>query len=215
MIPAMHSTWRVLAFRFRRFVPTILAVTIAAFALSSCYLPGSFDAEIELSRTGFYKMTFDGYIVDVSLYDDLRQGKLTQKQQEEKIANTITDFKRDGDTKEVSYYGQGAFKVVWQTSGDITRTKQVVFFRRNENMLSITYDEKDGTIDLAGKYIKKQDADRIIQMGLNIQGVLRVKTDAHVIAHNAQRVTKDGLTTIYGFQLNSVTDPSPRMKVAL
>ena len=193
---------------------SLMIVVVAAAALSSCYLPGSFDAEIELSRTGLYKMTFDGYIVDVQLYDDLRQGKLTQKQQEEKIANVIADFKRDGDTKEVSYFGQGAFKVVWQTSGDITRTPQVTFFRRNENMLSITYDEKEGAINLAGKYVKKQDADRILQMGLNIQGVLRVKTDAHVIAHNAQRVTKDGLTTIYGFRLTSVTDPSPRMKVA-
>ena len=190
-----------------------LAVT-AIVALSSCYLPGSFDAEIELSRTGLYKMTFDGYIVHVPLYDDLRQNKLTKEQQDEKIAIVINDFKRDGDTKEVSYFGQGAFKVVWQTSGDITRTKNVTFFRRNENMLSLLYDEKEGTIAIAGKYVKKQDAERILQMGLNVQGVLRVKTDARIIAHNAQRVTKDGLTTIYGFRLNSVTDPSPRMKVA-
>jgi len=192
-----------------------LAIAVVAIvALSSCYLPGSFDAEIELSRTGLYKMTFDGYIVHVPLYDDLRQNKLTKQQQDEKIAIVINDFKRDGDTKEVSYYGQGAFKVVWQTSGDITRTKNVTFFRRNENMLSLLYDEKEGTIAIAGKYVKKQDAERILQMGLNVQGVLRVKTDARIISHNAQRVTKDGLTTIYGFRLNSVTDPSPRLKVA-
>lgn len=205
---AQHTTalWRPLR-------SLALAVT-AIVALSSCYLPGSFDAEIELSRTGLYKMTFDGYIVHVPLYDDLRQNKLTKEQQDEKIAIVINDFKRDGDTKEVSYYGQGAFKVVWQTSGDITRTKNVTFFRRNENMLSLLYDEKEGTIAIAGKYVKKQDAERILQMGLNVQGVLRVKTDARIIAHNAQRVTKDGLTTIYGFRLNSITDPSPRMKVA-
>ena len=192
-----------------------LVIAIAAIVtLSSCYLPGSFDAEIELSRTGLYKMTFDGYIVDVQLYDDLRQNKLSKQQQDEKIANIIADFKRDGDTKEVSYFGQGAFKVIWQTSGDITRTSQVTFFRRNENMLSLLYNEKEGTISIAGKYIKKQDAERILQMGLNVQGVLRVKTDARIIAHNAQRVTKDGLTTIYGFRLTSITDPSPRMTVA-
>lgn len=198
----------------KRFTPMLAAVVVALCSLSSCYLPGSFDAEIELSRTGLYKMTFDGYIVDVQLFDDLRQNKLTPKEQEEKIANVIADFKRDGDTKEVSYFGQVAFKVVWHTNGDITRNKQVTFFRRNENMLSILYDEKEGTITLAGKYIKKQDAERILQMGLNVQGVLRVKTDARIIAHNATRVTKDGLTTIYGFRINSITDPSPRMKVA-
>jgi hypothetical protein len=206
MMPRMSALLRPLR--------SVAMALVAIALLSSCYLPGSFDAEIELSRTGLYKMTFDGYIVDVQLYDDLRQGKLSQKEQDEKIANVIADFKRDGDTKEVSYFGQGAFKVVWQTNGDITRTKQVTFFRRNENMLSILYDEKEDTISLAGKYVKKQDAERILQMGLNVQGVLRIKTDARIIAHNAQRVTKDGLTTIYGFRLTSITDPSPRMKVA-
>jgi len=211
MMPRMSAQYITALWRPLRSLA--LAVT-AIVALSSCYLPGSFDAEIELSRTGLYKMTFDGYIVHVPLYDDLRQNKLTKEQQDEKIAIVINDFKRDGDTKEVSYFGQGAFKVVWQTSGDITRTKNVTFFRRNENMLSLLYDEKEGTIAIAGKYVKKQDAERILQMGLNVQGVLRVKTDARIIAHNAQRVTKDGLTTIYGFRLNSITDPSPRMKVA-
>ena len=206
MIPRMSALLRPLR--------SLAIAVVAVIALSSCYLPGSFDAEIELSRTGLYKMTFDGYIVDVQLYDDLRQNKLSKQQQDEKIANIIADFKRDGDTKEVSYFGQGAFKVIWQTSGDITRTSQVTFFRRNENMLSILYSEKEGAITLQTKYIKKQDADRILQMGLNVQGVLRVKTDARIIAHNAQRVTKDGLTTIYGFRMTSITDPSPRMKVA-
>jgi len=206
MIPRMSALLRPLR--------SLAIAVVAVIALSSCYLPGSFDAEIELSRTGLYKMTFDGYIVDVQLYDDLRQNKLSKQQQEDKIAAIIADFKRDGDTKEVSYFGQGAFKVIWQTSGDITRTSQVTFFRRNENMLSILYSEKEGAITLQTKYIKKQDADRILQMGLNVQGVLRVKTDARIIAHNAQRVTKDGLTTIYGFRMTSITDPSPRMKVA-
>jgi len=211
MIPRMSALLR----PFRSLLLRSLAIAVlAVIALSSCYLPGSFDAEIELSRTGLYKMTFDGYIVDVQLYDDLRQNKLTKPQQDEKIAAIIADFKRDGDTKEISYFGQGAFKVIWQTSGDITRTSQVTFFRRDENMLSILYSEKDGTITLQTKYIKKQDADRVLQMGLNVQGVLRVKTDARIIAHNAQRVTKDGLTTIYGFRMTSITDPSPRMKVA-
>ena len=209
MPPIMQSVSALL-----RPLRSIALASFALLALSSCYLPGSFDAEIELSRTGLYKMSFDGYIVDVQLYDDMRKNKLTKEQQDTKIANVINDFKRDSDTKEISYFGQGAFKVVWQTSGDVTQTKQITFFRRNENMLSILYDEKEGTISLAGKSVKKQDAERILEMGLNVQGVLRVKTDARIIAHNAQRVTKDGLTTIYGFRLNSVTDPSPRMKVA-
>jgi hypothetical protein len=51
-------------------------------------------------------------------------------------------------------------------------------------------------------------------MGLNVQGVLRIKTDGRVEGHNATKVTKDGLVTVYGWQLTSVNDPSPKMKIA-
>ena len=186
----------------------------ALLALASCYLPGSFDAEIELSRTGLYKMKFDGYIVDVNFYGELRDNKLSKEEQAAKVERILTDFTRDKDTKEATYFGQGAFHVVWSKSGDIVKSRQVTFFRRNEDMLSITFNEKQRTITLAGKYIKKDDAERIRQMGLNVQGVLKIKTDARVEAHNATNVTKEAAVSVYGWRLTSVTDPSPKMKVA-
>jgi hypothetical protein len=195
-------------------LPRLLAPFAALVLLASCYLPGSFDAEIELSRTGLYKMSFDGYIVDVNLYNDIRENKLKPEEEQAKAERIVADFKRDRDTKEVSYFGKGAFKVVWSKSGDIIKSRSVTFFRRNENMLSISYVEDERTITLAGKYIKKDDAERLIQMGLNVQGVLRIKTDGRVEGHNATKVTKDGLVTVYGWRLTSVTDPSPKMKVA-
>ena len=195
-------------------LPRLFAPFAAIFLLASCYLPGSFDAEIELSRTGLYKMSFDGYIVDLNLYNEIRENKLKPEEEKAKADRIITDFRRDRDTKEVSYFGKGAFKVVWSKSGDITKARSVTFFRRNENMLSISYNEEERAITLAGKYVKKEDAERLIQMGLNVQGVLRIKTDARVEGHNATKVTKEGLVTLYGWQLTSITDPSPKMKIA-
>ena len=48
---------------FKQFAGLILVVIF----LTGCYLPASFDAEIELSRTGLYKMKFDGFIVEMNL----------------------------------------------------------------------------------------------------------------------------------------------------
>jgi hypothetical protein len=191
----------------------LLLPLAAVLTLASCYLPGSFDAEIELSRTGLYKMTFDGYIVDVNFYNDIREGKLTPEEERVKADRIVADFTRDRDTKEASYFGKGAFKVVWSKSGDIVKSRKVTFFRRNEEMLSITYIEDDRTITIGGKYIKKEDAERLQQMGLNVQGVLRIKTDARVEGHNATKVTKEALMSVYGWQIKSVTDPSPKMKI--
>lgn len=196
--------------------PTRIASFLALFLLiGGCYLPGSFDAEIELSRTGHYKMKFDGYIVEITLYDGLRKKKLSKDQIKDKVKQVIGDFKRDKGTKEVSYFGQGAFKVRWVKNGDVIKSKMISFFRRNENMLSITYLKKEATITLRGKYIKKQDRDRLHEMGLNVQGVIKIKTDAKVISHNATKVTKEGAITVYGWKLNSIDDPAPKMVVSM
>jgi len=183
--------------------------------LAGCYLPASFDAELELSRTGLYKMSFDGYIVELTLYKEIREKKIDKKTEQEKIARVIRDFKRDSSTKSVSHFGKGAFHVKWSKGGDIIRSRQVTFFRRNENMLSITYNKNTAVITLAGRYIKKQDAQRLQAMDLDVKGVIRIKTDAKVISENSQKKTvKDGVTT-YGWRLNSVFDRAPKMVVVL
>ena len=90
-----------------------------------------------------------------------------------------------------------------------------MFFRRNENMLSITYDKKKATIMLKGKYIKSQDAARLEQLGLTVQGVIRIKTDAKVVTHNAQKIWNEGSVKFYGWRLNSIRDKPPLLIVSL
>lgn len=195
-----------------RILPFVLVA-----ALSGCYLPGSFDAEIELSRNGFYKMDFNGYIVDLTLYNQLRTGELqpSEKATQDKIDSVINDFKRDRATKEASYFGRGAFRVHWTKSGDLIRSKFVTFFRRNQNMLSLTYSEEKFTLTVRSRHIKKQDLDRLEQMGVGMQGVLRIKTDARIIEHNATQVTDQGLIKIYGWRINSLRDPAVKLVAAL
>ncbi|MEE2760064.1 MAG: hypothetical protein VYE18_01290 [Pseudomonadota bacterium] len=198
---------------FKRSKPALLL--IALIALSGCYLPASFDAELQLSRTGLYKMKFDGYIVETTLYKELRENKINKKTAQEKIARVIRDFKRDRATKRVTYFGQGAFQVNWSKGGDIIKSRQVTFFRRNENMLSITYNKNTARITLAGRYIKRRDADRLRTMGLDVKGVILIKTDAKVLSHNAQKTFPEGAITIYGWELKSVYDLAPKMEVML
>ncbi|MBT6860469.1 MAG: hypothetical protein HOA18_17035 [Rhodospirillaceae bacterium] len=188
---------------------------VALLVLSGCYLPASFDAELELSRTGQYKMSFDGFIVETGLYNEIRLNKIDQEKIQEKIATILRDFKRDSSTKSVSHFGKGAFKVNWVKSGDIIRSRQVMFFRRNENMLSISFNKNTGRIGLAGRYIQKKDGDRIQAMGLDVKGVIRIKTDAKVLSHNAQKTFKEGAVTVYFWELKSVYDRAPKMEVVL
>jgi hypothetical protein len=199
------------------FFKKIAILPFSLVFLSSCYLPASFDAEMEISRNGLYKISFDGYIVDLNIYRKLSSKELTEGSKELKVKTDliVADFKRDSDTRSVSYYRQGAFKVNWVKGGDIIKTRQAMFFRRNENIFSVTYNKEKAIITLKGKYIKKQDAERFEQMGLSLKGVVRIKTDAKVITHNAQKVWTEGLVKFYGWRLESIRDKPPLLIVSL
>jgi hypothetical protein len=198
--------------QIRRFRLPVLALLVL---LSGCYLPARFAAEIEISRNGFYKMDFEGYVVDATFYRDLRDKKLTQKQINERIDAILTDFQRDSATKHVSYYGQGAFKVKWVDSGDLLRARMVTFVRRNEEMLSIAYLKDKNVIRVHGRALSKDQKDRLAQMGLNMEGELTVRTDAKVIQHNATKVERKGTVGVYTWTIKSLYDPTPNMVLAL
>lgn len=172
----------------RRYGGPLAVFAVLALVLGGCYLPVRFDAEIELTRAGYYKMTFDGYIAHVPLYEDLRKGKTTGAQERERVAVIETDFKRDKGTKSISYVRAGLFKVNWVNEGDILKAKMVTFIRRNANMLSVSYVDTSGQITIAGASVSKENAQRLTDMKLGMDGQLRVITDAKVVSHNATSV---------------------------
>ena len=198
-----------------------MLVTIALVMLATgCYLPARFDAEISLSRFGAYDIKFQGYMAEINLFDQLKKNKITPEEEKKKGATLKKDFERDSSTKSFEYFKQGFFKVVWQKSGDILKTGMVVFFRRNENILSISYVKKKSQITILAAPIGPERAKTLINMGLNMQGQLRIRTDANVVSNNAtsQGVPKNPRSPqekLYTWDIKSVSDPSPRLIATL
>ncbi len=200
----------------KRLAANAAAVLLIA-ALGGCYFPVRFDAEIEISRYGTYSMIFDGYLVDVPLYDGLRKGKVSGLEERRKIELLKTDLTRDSSVKEFQYFKQGHFKVHWVKSGDLLRTGMVTFVRRNENILSLTYNKKKGIITVRSTPIARVTAKRLKEIGLDMQGQLRVKTDAPVVNHNAQKTVKDKKSgkRVYVWNIKSILDTPPKLVVVL
>jgi len=77
-------------------------------ALAGCYVPVRFDVEIEISRSGYYDMIFDGYVARAALYQEVRDRKIDSLEEREKANAVIADFKRDSATHEANYVRQRA-----------------------------------------------------------------------------------------------------------
>lgn len=174
----------------RQFVK-VCALGAAALVISSCYLPARFDTEIELDRAGYYSIKFDGYLADVGLFRGLRDGKISPAQEEEKIGVIERDFLRDSNTKAFEYFREGHFKLNWERSGDLIEARTVTFIRRNELILQLKYMEQSGHVVLEGKSISKKNRQRMLDMGLDMTGQIRLKTDMPIKSDNATSKKKD------------------------
>ena len=183
--------------------------------LSGCYVPVSFYTEVEISRTGYYEIMYDGYLAWAPLYEKLRKGALSPSEEQEKVAQITTDLKRDTATREVRYMRRGRFKVNWRKSGDLFKAKMVAFVRRSEKIIVLKFIKDSGEIILEGSSTSRSRAKQLVAAGLNVTGDLRVKTDARVISHNATSVTRNGNRgRIYDWKIRSVFDPAPRLVIA-
>ena len=187
-------------------------------AIAACYVPIRFDAEIEITRTGHYAMEFDGYVVDLPLYEGLAKATITGPEEEKKVALIKTDFTRDSSTKVVEYQRRGVFRVHWKTQGDLLRAKMVTFIRRNAAMLTISYVDPTGVISIYGASLTQENTRRLADLGLGTEGEIRLTTDAKVVSHNAGAVRDNpkkgsGFKT-YVWKVRGFEKP-PKMTIAL
>lgn len=176
--------------RWRKVLARLVVLSGAVLGLGSCYFPVYFDAEIELSREGYYKMTFDGYMADIALYHEIKQNKVTKEEEKRRAKLIQTDFERDRSTKEFKYQKEGVFKVHWEKAGDLLRVKAVTFFRRNEVVMMLRYSKEDQAIHLQTTPISKLQQEQLKKLGLGMEGEVRVITDSKVLAHDADQIRK-------------------------
>lgn len=196
-----------------------LLPVLAAIVVSGCYLPVRFDAEIEISRRGYYEFFFDGYIAKVQLFDGLNKGEITREEEMKQVELLRTDFTRDSSTKEFKYFKRGHFHVNWEKKGDLLKAKTVTFFRRNENMVGISYNSETGRVQVSGRSIARKARRQLSDMGLSMTGQLRVITDTNVIAHNATKVknmpNRGARYKMYIWEINSIFEKTPSITMAL
>mgnify|MGYP007046948518 CR=1 FL=1 len=211
---------RLLRYRAPRRLRSAALALAALLVLNGCYLPIYFDAEIELSRAGYFKMTFDGYLAKIELFDKIRKNQITPSEEKEDVEAVLTDFKRDSSTKVIEYMQKARFRVNWAREGDLTKVKTVTFYRRNENMLGISYNSQTGQIGISGRSLQRDIRQRLNDMGLAMRGELRVITDAQVLRHNATKVARSNSALgpnykTYTWKIANIFAPTPSMSIAL
>ena len=195
----------------------IFSVLLTAIQ-GACSMPIRFDAEIEITRGGYYDFKFDGYLAKVELFKGLKEGKIGPEEEKQQIQVINTDFSRDSGFKEFKYIKMGHFKIYWERSGDLLKAKSVTFISASEYILGLRYNSKTRRIAMSGKSLKVGTKKRLDKLGLGWRGQIRVFTDAKVITHNATLVKdnkrKGGKFKTYIWDLKNIFAPTPSLILA-
>jgi len=191
-------------------------LALVAVMTSGCYLPIRYDAEIEITRTGHYSLIFDGYLVKVDLYDDLRNNKITPEEEREEIEKLRREFAVDNSASDFSYFKKGYFRIHWERKGDLLKYRTVSFLRNSKTHLifGIAYNKRSGRIGVTGKPLTADQRKQLAEMGLGgVNGEIRVISDLPQISNNATKVKKNrsrgpGFKT-YIWKINNIFRPTP------
>lgn len=192
----------------------VLLLCLALPALSSCYVPDQFRAEIRIAKNGDYSIDYKGVLTWMPLYMDIVAGKYTQTEAQEKIEVIRRDLKRDDQFTSIRSIGRGQFDVTYRRTGNFVATPGMVsFVRRNARILNIDA-RKDGSITVFAETPNMDKARPMAEAGLLVRGSLRVISNMRVVgAPNANATYKDpnGEWTVYDWILDGTAPAYPEI----
>ncbi len=187
-----------------------LALAAAAAILAACYVPDKFKAEVRVSDTGDYALSFYGDLIWAPLFRDIQRGDVPADKIPEKVEELRKDLARDPGFKTIESLGQGRFHVVYQREGHLQPVDLVTFVRRNAIVLQLKA-TADGKVALDGAAIKPSDANTLTSMGLSLQGEFRLLTGAQVLSHNATKTTLYQGYPVYIWTIDNAFSPFPHL----
>ncbi|WP_142846939.1 hypothetical protein [Telmatospirillum sp. J64-1] len=179
--------------------------------LSGCYLPNKFMAELRISRAGAYALSYNGELIYGPLFRDAMTGKVSMAEAREKVPLYERDLKRDAAFKTVQPVGDtGVYRVSYERESVLDPSQLVSFVRRNAEIFSLRAVD-DGRVILQGRTLSVAEANRMMALGLNVEGEFRVVTDARVLEHNAGEVRSYAGYLVYIWKIENALSPAPRL----
>ena len=187
-----------------------LLLSIAA--ISGCYFPSDFTADLQLDREGRYRFTYVGKLTDVSMARRLVRGDLQGIDLQKRVEIAERDLRRDNSFKEIQYEEKARFDIKYQREGYIVAERSFDFVRLSSRFLTLKYNRNTGAITLIGGRPNEKQAKALEDIEVEFNGVLRVWTNAEPDKHNSKKVEPRGRLIVYSWNIENVRQPVPLFK---
>ncbi len=185
---------------------------LATAAISGCYFPSDFTADLQLDREGRYRFTYVGKLTDVSMARRLVRGDLQGLNLQNRIEIAERDMRRDNSFKEIRYEEKARFDIKYQREGYIVAERSFDFVRLSSRFLTLKYNRNTGEITLIGAKPNEKQANALGEAGIEFNGILRVWTNAQPDRHNSKKVETRGRLIVYSWKIENIDQPVPFFK---
>ncbi len=191
----------------------VVAAAVCVAMLTTCWLPEIFEAEIRFTSTGAFGVTYIGTLTYAPLYGQIVRNEISTEDAERQNRQFLNFLRLDKAFKEVNALGRGRFQVKFMREGQFAGNFQSFNFVNRQNPIFRLKTFEDGRIGLFGSGQAKFYAARFEEVGLKMEGLVRVVTDADVIEHNATFIRASSVPgfTQYDWRLRSLRDDPPRI----
>ena len=187
----------------------IILLALFVGAISGCYLPTDFKADLRIKADGNYNFQYQGMLVYVPLLDKIDKNELSRDALTKYVTAVEQDLQRDRNFTEVQYVDKAAFRVRYKKFGNILQEKTFNFVRQNARLLSLAR-HPNGTISITGDKPNTQIADELAKRGIVMRGTLRIQTEAQVVKHNTDEVLT-AAAPVHVWNIEGLKKPSPAM----
>ncbi|MDX2222573.1 MAG: hypothetical protein SFV21_07490 [Rhodospirillaceae bacterium] len=200
-----------------RVAQRMVAALAAIVLLASCWLPDKFEVEIRFTSTGAYGITYIGNLIYAPLWGQTARGEITPEAAETQNQQFLAFLKQDSSFKSVNPLGRGRYQVEYRKEDQFAGAHQSFNFVNRQGAIFRLRTTEDGLVTLAGSGQAKLYAQRFEEVGLSMEGLVRVTTDAEVLEHNATFVRASPVPgfTQYDWRLRSLRDDPPRLVAKL
>ena len=144
-----------------------------------CFVPEEFVATLEIDKDRNFQFTYDGTLVFAPSLSQIKQNGSLSVSEEAAMAQGVAELRRKPGVVSAAYAGRGRFRVQYREVGALTPGRAL--------FMDLGKFEADpsGGIRISGPAMNPADQRAMADLGLKLDGTIRLKSAIRVVEHNA------------------------------
>lgn len=162
--------------RSRRMMGILLT---ACAGMLGCFVPEEFDATLEIDKDRNYQFSYDGTLVFGPVLSQIKENGSLSVSEEAAIAQAGGELRKQPGVVSAMYAGRGRFRIKYREAGALTPGRTLFMD------LGTFEADPGGGIRISGPAFNPGDLRELTELGLKLDGTIRLKSAIPVVQHNA------------------------------